>query len=138
MKLRFLAALPALLIFSSPAFAQMGQLDLFENADANHDGVISLPEFRAERIKQFQRLDRNGDGVVAQTDFGRIAQMRPQIGARLQTFIAGADANGDGRVTRAEFAAAPVPLFERADANHDAIVDKAELDRLREAVRRES
>ena len=128
----------AILVCSTPAMAQMGQLDVFENADTDGDGQVSQAEFRAARAQQFSRLDRNGDGTVAQSDFGRIAQMRPQLGARLNAFIASADTNRDGRVTRAEFGSAPTPLFERADANRNGLVDKAELDRLREAIRRES
>lgn len=123
--------------FSVPAAAQMNPMDVFEHADANGDGLISLEEFKASRAQQFGRMDRNGDGVVAKSDFGRILQMRPQIGERLDAMITAADANRDGRVTRAEFLAAPTPMFGRADVNRDGVVDKAELAQAREAVRQQ-
>jgi len=36
------------------------------------------------------------------------------------------DADGDGRVTREEFAKAPTPGFDMADANGDGKVSRAE------------
>jgi hypothetical protein len=34
-------------------------------------------------------------------------------------------------VTQAELAAAPTPIFDRADSNHDGVIDKSELAQLR-------
>ena len=36
----------------------------FDQADANHDGVIDRAEFRADAIRFFKRLDTDGDGVI--------------------------------------------------------------------------
>ncbi|WP_375286447.1 EF-hand domain-containing protein [Sphingomonas sp.] len=133
MKFRLLIA--AILV-STPvvAFAQSNQMEVFERADANRDGLITLAEFKAARTRQFDRFDRNGDGAISQADVGRIAQFRPEIGQRLNMLIQTADANHDRRVTKPEFAASPAPLFERADVNRDGVVDKAELAVLRQAL----
>jgi hypothetical protein len=36
----------------------------FDQADANHDGVVDRFEFRADAARFFKTLDENGDGVV--------------------------------------------------------------------------
>lgn len=38
------------------------------------------------------------------------------------------DANGDGKISRAEHAAGARKMFEQCDANHDGIVTAAEMD----------
>jgi hypothetical protein len=37
----------------------------FDQADANHDGVIDLTEFRADAEHSFKVVDTNGDGVIS-------------------------------------------------------------------------
>lgn len=130
---RSAVATPLLLaaMMSAPAMAQS-----LDRADANHDGRITRAEFAAMRAASFDRMDRNGDGRVTQDDFGRIARFRPQAGQAIAQFIAGADGNGDGAVTRDELARAPMPAFDRADANHDGVIDASEADALRAAMGR--
>ena len=128
------APLLLLALIPAQAEARSGPMDTFDHADANGDGRITLAEFKAARDREFSRFDRNGDGVVSQADIGMIAQFRPDIAQRFNAFIARADANHDGRVTRSEFSSAPAPIFERADTNHDGAVDRAELAALREAM----
>jgi Ca2+-binding EF-hand superfamily protein len=36
----------------------------FDQADADHDGVIDRAEFRADAVRFFKKLDENGDGVI--------------------------------------------------------------------------
>lgn len=124
-------ALTILLFAATPAFAQQPVLEIFDSADANHDGRITRAEFAAAREKQFDRMDRNKDGAVARDDFGILLGLAPSRGERLDRFIAGADANNDKRMTREELRASPLRLFDRADANRDDVVDAAELAALR-------
>ena len=133
-------SLAAAIGFSAPVAAQMfggrDPMDAFENADANGDGVVTKAEFLAARNARFDKMDRNGDGVVSRDDFGMILKFRPQAGQKLDAFIAQADANHDGKVTRAELAAAPAPIFDLADANHDGKVDKTEMAAARDRVQK--
>jgi len=125
-----LAALAGLCALSAPASAQWGGGDpteRLEEADANHDGVITREEYRVSRAARFDRMDRNNDGVVSRADFSRILRFRPEAGQRLDQMLAQADSNHDGRITRAEMNAAPMPIFDRIDANHDGRVTRAEL-----------
>lgn len=124
-----LLILTAALLASSPALAQM-QRDpgaALANADANGDGVTTRAEFQQSRSARFGKADRNRDGAVSRDDFKRLARFRPDVVERLNALIAEADANGDGRVTRDEMSKAPMPIFDRADANRDDRVDQAEL-----------
>ncbi|MBN8815225.1 MAG: EF-hand domain-containing protein [Sphingomonas sp.] len=119
----------AAVMLAAPALAQ----DVMA-ADANHDGKITRAEFAAARLANFNRLDRNGDGVVSQADTPTIARLRPQIQASFQQFIAMADLNHDGQVTRDELANAPMPVFDRADVNHDGVIDASEMPAFRAAL----
>jgi hypothetical protein len=122
-------------ISASPAAAQPGAADRFAEADANGDGAVTRVEFEAARMARFSRLDRNGDGAIGRDDFGRLLRFRQQAGQRLDEMLAEADANHDGRVTRAELQQAPTPLFDRADANGDGRVDASEREAARDQVR---
>ena len=109
---------------------------LLANADADRDGRITQAEFVEARRRLFDRLDRNGDGYVSSQDAPRRRARRAQGGGRMAQLTAGLDRNGDGRVDRAEFVDGPSRLFERADANHDQVVDASELQALRDTLSR--
>jgi Ca2+-binding EF-hand superfamily protein len=105
-----------------PDFVQM-----LEKADANGDGNITKLEFTDARAKMFARLDRNGDGYLTKEDVPRFAARRSGNGDRLQQAELMLDKDGDGRISRDEFVNSPTLLFDRADTNHDGVVDKNEL-----------
>jgi hypothetical protein len=105
-----------------PDFAQM-----LEKADADGDGNINKAEFTDARAKMFARLDRNGDGYLTKDDVPRFAARRNANGGRLQQAELMLDKDGDGRISRDEFVNSPSLLFDRADTNHDGVVDKNEL-----------
>lgn len=132
--LTFLALLLAGAAVASPVLAQSRFADRFEEADGNHDGAVTRAEFQAARVARFDQMDRNGDGAIGRDDFGRLLRFRQQAGQRLDELLAEADANHDGRVTRAELERAPTPLFDRADANRDGRVDAGEREAARARV----
>jgi len=52
----------------------------FNQADANHDGVISRSEFRADAQRFFKVLDVNGDGKISDIEIQRYeTQVAPEI-----------------------------------------------------------
>ena len=69
-------------------------------ADADHDGVLTVPELAAHlaemQAQRFARIDTNGDGAVTAAEVG------PERWAHLQV----ADADQDGRVSHADLQAA--------------------------------
>lgn len=128
--MRILILSLALAGIATPAFAQRGGGDWFA-ADTNGDGVVTRAEFLNHRDTSFAKLDRNRDGVVSPADFPRLANRNPEALARLTAAMNGADGNGDGAISRSELAQSPPVMFDRADADHDGRVTKAEYDAAR-------
>ncbi|MFM9829461.1 MAG: EF-hand domain-containing protein [Sphingomonas sp.] len=129
--MRYSLLLSALLV-SSAAVAQptadsASTMARLLEADANHDGQVTRPELIGWRSANFARFDRNRDGVLSSDDVPAFLRAS-SIGIQLTGTIKQYDANADGRLTRAEFVGGPTPLFDMADANHDGIVSKAEVD----------
>lgn len=119
----------AALLAAPAALAQsLGDgMQILAGADANRDGVVTRDEYARARAASFVRLDRNKDGAVSKSDFARLARLRPDAASRLDALIAAMDADNDGKATRAEFDAAPMPLFDRADVSGDGRIDANEM-----------
>lgn len=99
--------------------------------DRDRDGQVTPKEFGGSE-SDFQRLDRDGDGALTEADFdweGSALSRTP--GARLFSM---ADRDGNGRVTREEFA----QLFESFDSGKRGFLSLADLkDRLQPPVRKD-
>lgn len=107
-------------------------------ADANGDNQVTRAERDALRAEEFAFRDRNSDGYLDAQDASptrqRFAEMREEAGVEREGRraragrMAAVDADGDGRLSRAEFTGAPSPLFDALDANSDGVVTGAEID----------
>lgn len=119
--------------------------------DADRDGAITRAEHAAASQAMFDRMDADRDGRVTaeemkgghakmMADHGgmkhkgmrhegmRHEGMKPHPGKGMHGHgMARMDANGDGRVTVAEHAAAAQAMFLRMDADRDGYVSKAEI-----------
>lgn len=129
-KLMKTALLASGLLCSSLALAQGGSTSRFmQFFDTNKDGVVSLDEFNSAMLARFHAMDTDHNGVVSAKEFYAYIQHRrlQHREARLKQM----DANGDGRVTEAEYLAymnkeAKI-RFDRMDKNHDGILTANEL-----------
>jgi len=142
--MRLIAVVPLIALFTSgcamavhraiagSARPDIGQM--LQNADENGDGRIARAEYVDSRRKLFERLDRNGDGYLSADDAPRRLAARRGDSGRLGQAVAILDKNGDGRISRDEFVNGPSLIFERADANHDGVIDAQELARFRAAA----
>lgn len=105
----------------------------FRRADQNGDGVVTAEELPSKQIRG--RFDRDGDGKVTLAEFRESTKAVPEDNeerdemSRLEAFIADADANEDGKLSRDE--AGDPRWFNRLDENRDDHIDDAEIERLR-------
>ena len=118
-----------LLIACASATAQMrqGSGELFEQADTNNDGSISRDEFRAARAAKFSKRDQNSDGYIDAADMPKRAANRPRASEAFTAMLKQFDSDGDGKVTKEEFIEGAMPLFDKADSDHNGILDAKEL-----------
>ncbi|MGQ3041189.1 MAG: EF-hand domain-containing protein [Brevundimonas sp.] len=77
----------------------------------------------------FTRLDGNQDGSITADELSML--MRPEVarmgGSRLRAMISQSDSNRDARVSREEFDAGALRMFQRMDANGDGQLTGEEL-----------
>ncbi|YBV94659.1 EF-hand domain-containing protein (plasmid) [Phyllobacteriaceae bacterium JZ32] len=139
MNLKLLACMMVVLA-SGDACAADEQQDrqAFRQMDQNGDRALQFSEIQTARAALFDRLDANRNGVL---DNGEVqaALQRVRDGGRYQTATVEGletqarrmDANGDGRITKAEFAQFIPDRFLRADSNGDRTLSLPELRALR-------
>jgi len=116
------AALPLLIV--TPALAQ-------EAEAPRTSGMAPQSKEEAEQRAQmvFEQLDANHDGVVTQDEvdaFTKLMGSNPRMVARVTKLFAEADANHDGKVSAAEAKARADAAFDAADTNHDGILSPEE------------
>jgi len=116
-------------------------------ADANGDNTITQAEIDSLQAEMFEWMDRNGDGYLDDADqspvHARLRELRAEDraergdgdgeGRRWGRRGGGprhlrADADDDGRVSRAEFLERENRMFERLDTDENGSVTPEELD----------
>jgi Ca2+-binding EF-hand superfamily protein len=130
----------------------------FARMDANNDGVLDAAdrdarkaqrgERRAQRLQaRFDKLDADKDGAISRAEFdaprervaknARAGKRFGHRGHRFGGFAARGlfKADGDKSMTQAEFTAAALERFDRADANGDGTVTRAERREAFKALR---
>ncbi|MFZ5735715.1 MAG: hypothetical protein ACOY6K_02370 [Pseudomonadota bacterium] len=120
--------------FLAPAIAaESPSLSHFlEQWDGNNDGVVTLEEIRQGRAQRFYAFDANADGYLDRDEYARfdkvrdagIARFAPEDQAKIRQIADGLtrprnDADGDGRVSRAEFIDGSVSWMKAIDKDGD-------------------
>ena len=132
----------------------------FAELDKNGDGKVTQEERDAARQarfdKHFVEIDKDGNGQISKAEMQAAHEARkerrgdhhgmggpgrkPHWGGRHGGMHGGRmammDANKDGVLTKAEFMAKPLEMFERADANKDGTVTQAERQAVRDAMKK--
>lgn len=147
---RLLLATLAAAAFATVASAQPEPGRTPPNPDTDHDGKVTLAEYKAaqgdRQTRMFARMDANKDGKItaAEMEAGRkaaeAAGRGPPAGARPGGggpggFMMRLDTNKDGAVSKAEMAASTAERFKMADTNHDGWLSKGELLMMRQRMR---
>lgn len=103
---------------------------MFDEMDANHDGVVTKKEFDAFHDKRFKELDANHDGKISREEMDAAhKKMAGQMREHLKQRFDEADANHDGALSKDEAQKLPFVAqhFDEIDANHDGKVTFEEL-----------
>lgn len=133
-----LAVATATAAFAAPPTPSGTSARIRMSLDANHDGAIDRSEAAAHPrlATKFDQLDKNRDGRLA-------ADERPQRRGRHGDHhgrsggIARLDADGDGRLSRAELAGKETfaAKFAEVDGNRDGYLVRSELRNYHERMR---
>ncbi|WP_395680287.1 EF-hand domain-containing protein [Dokdonella sp.] len=94
---------------------------LFDQIDANHDGRIGRDEYRAWIDRRFERLDGNRDGSIDADEIATSPQALERVHKRAERFVRRFDANGSGKVSKADFEAKAMARFDRLASGADSI-----------------
>ncbi len=130
------------LSFSTVAFAEDkkhskrmsgGHHMMAKKMDTNKDGSVSREEFQAHQNKRFAGVDGNNDKSLTLEEFAAHAEKMKEERkkaiekakqARMKKMFDALDANGDGKVSQAEFDAKGDRTFIRMDNNDDGVLNK--------------
>ncbi|NEW88995.1 hypothetical protein DU475_17225 [Rhodopseudomonas sp. WA056] len=131
---RLLVAAAAAATFLTPAIAadSVSLSHFLEQWDINNDGVVTLDEIREGRAQRFYAFDANADGYLDRDEYARfdkvrdagIARFSPEEQTKIRQIADGLtlprnDADGDGRVSRAEFIDGSVGWMKEIDKDGD-------------------
>ncbi|WP_313808818.1 EF-hand domain-containing protein [Sphingobium sp.] len=127
----------------------------FAKLDANKDGKLDQADrdiLRQQRLdERFAALDTDRNGQISKAEFaaghqghdGMHDRMGPQgrdwghrgPGRGMMHGGPGDEMKKDGAITKAEFMARPLAMFDKADANHDGKVTAEEMKAARQSFR---
>jgi hypothetical protein len=96
-------------------------------ATAQSGGPMTLAVMQAKADETFDAADFDQSGVLSASELTRAAQ---DLGPAGQGLIR-ADANQDGKVTRAEYHAGFEAMFKRLDTDGDGVISNAERAQFR-------
>lgn len=114
------AGIGLLLLLAGCSGSSLGETDrVFVSAagnwDRNRDGVVTCEEWKAYAAELFDAADANRDGFVDATEYTKIVSTDRMF----QTAdVAYYDANGDGKLSRAEFVDKPNRAFVLLDKSN--------------------
>lgn len=139
---RSIAILGSLLLASCSAMASDRERarEMFQQLDTNGDRKLEFSEIEAGRARLFDRLDVNHNGFLdpeeIQTAADRAKAARGNRGdaqlADLQQRKSLMDRNGDGKISRDEFADFIPDRLVKADTDGDQALSLRELRSLRQ------
>ena len=144
---RLLLASLAVAAFATLAHAQPPGGGEPPNPDTDHDGKVTLAEFKAanaaRQTRMFARMDTNKDGRITTAEMDASRKRAEAEGRGSPAggppggggFMMRLDANKDGAVSKAERSAMTEQRFKLVDTNDDGWLSKGELLMMRRGMR---
>lgn len=123
------ASLIALLLAGCSGGASLGDVDrVFLSAagnwDTNRDGVVTCEEWRAYAGELYDNADVNRDGFVERTEYAKIISTDRMFQTVELSYY---DANGDDKLTRAEFVDKPNRAFVLLDKSNQCKLNSSQV-----------
>ena len=108
-------------------------MERLKAADTNGDGLISRAEAAAlpRLAERFDQLDANRDGQVSVEELKAARGKHRGHGGMVKHL----DADGDGKVSKAEALTAAEKRFDRVDGNKDGFITREEAQAARKSHR---
>ncbi|MCK5424131.1 MAG: EF-hand domain-containing protein [Emcibacter sp.] len=101
--------------------------------DTDEDGSVTAKEFNDFRAENFSKADKNGDGNLNAEEFSELRKIKKELHKKAmkmakkkkaQKHFGKLDADGDGKISKAEFDAKGERSFIRMDHNDDGVLNK--------------
>lgn len=123
------AASLLLLLFAGCSGSSLGEVDrVFLSAagswDRDRDGAITCLEWKSYAGELFDGADANRDGVVERTEYATIIKTDRMFQTVDLSYY---DANGDNKLTRAEFVDKPNRAFVLLDKSNSCILTASQV-----------
>jgi len=99
----------------------------FEEADQNHDGKVSQQELQTTISAKFATLDTNRDGQLSEDELAAMRANGPGKRHGKGKMLAKIDTNGDGAIGRDEAPPRMLERFDEIDADGDGKLTDSEL-----------
>lgn len=132
--------------------AQAHATEMFSRLDVNKDGKLDQADRAARQTQMFDRIDTDGDGQISRAEFAAMhdrggakatgkteadSRHGDRRGGRGMMWMGGMGGAKDGTITQAEFVAAALARFDRADTNKDGKVTREERQAAHKTMRDE-
>jgi hypothetical protein len=94
--------------------------------DVNRNVMVTKDELIVWRSANFKRFNRNADSPLSDNDMPVFVQ-GTTIGSQFKTMKSQFDHDRDNKATRDQFVNRPTLMFDLADADHDSVLTKKEI-----------
>ena len=105
---------------------------MFQEYDANGDGIVTKAEFEAKTAANFSEADVHHKGAITFEEFQDYAQkqMEKRRQEMMKRHFDKMDTNHDGKISAEEFKVGTDKMFDWMDANHDGKIDASDRQQM--------